>query len=209
MVWDAEGAEAPSSERMLAEALEANRQLSELADGLIEDNALLREQAALLAERDAERDAELERLRADFALLQRMLFGRSSEKSRPGPPGGDGNAADGGGQDRERRGAAGNKRGPGAQAGRRDYSRLPRLEVFWDSPDGGYRCPECGEPFTPLGDHLSGEQLDWQVIVRLAAHCRRRYRRACDCRVPATVMAPGPPKAIGKGLLPTGSSRCC
>ena len=71
---------------MLAEALEANRQLSELADGLIKDNALLREQVARLAERDAERDAELERLRADFAVLQRMLFGRSSEKSRPGPP---------------------------------------------------------------------------------------------------------------------------
>ena len=205
MVWDAEGAEAPSAERMLAEALEANRQLSELADGLIEDNALLREQVARLAERDAERDAELERLRADFAVLQRMLFGRSSEKSRPGPPaGGDGNAAGGGGQDRERRGAAGKKRGPGARAGRRDYSRLPRLEVFWDFPGGGYCCPECGEPFTPLGDHLSGEQLDWQVIVRLVAHCRRRYRRACDCRVPATVMAPGPPKAIGKGLFTNG-----
>ncbi len=189
---------------MLAEALEANRQLSELADGLIEDNALLREQVARLAERDAERDAELEKLRADFAVLQRMLFGRSSEKSRPGPQaGGDGNA-DGGGRDRERRGAAGKKRGPGARAGRRDYSRLPRLEVFWDFPDGGYCCPECGEPFTPLGDHLSGEQLDWQVIVRLAAHCRRRYRRACDCRVPATVMAPGPPKAIGKGLFTNG-----
>jgi hypothetical protein len=43
VVWDAEGAEAPSAECMLAEALEANRQLSELADGLIEDNALLRE----------------------------------------------------------------------------------------------------------------------------------------------------------------------
>jgi len=190
---------------MLAEALEANRQLSELADGLIEDNALLREQVARLAERDAERDAELERLRADFAVLQRMLFGRSSEKSRPEPPaGGDDNAAGGGGQDRERRGAAGKKRGPGARAGRRDYSRLPRLEVFWDFPGGGYCCPECGEPFTPLGDHLSGEQLDWQVIVRLVAHCRRRYRRACDCRVPATVMAPGPPKAIGKGLFTNG-----
>jgi transposase len=190
---------------MLAEALEANRQLSELADGLIEDNALLRKQVARLAARDAERDAELERLRADFAVLQRMLFGRSSEKSRPEPPaGGDDNAAGGGGQDRERRGAAGKKRGPGARAGRRDYSRLPRLEVFWDFPDGGYCCPECGEPFTPLGDHLSGEQLDWQVIVRLVAHCRRRYRRACDCRVPATVMAPGPPKAIGKGLFTNG-----
>jgi transposase len=190
---------------MLAEALEANRQLSELADGLIEDNALLREQVARLAERDAERDAELDRLRADFAVLQRMLFGRSSEKSRPEPPaGGDDNAAGGGGQDRERRGAAGKKRGPGARAGRRDYSRLPRLEVFWDFPDGGYCCPECGEPFTPLGDHLSGEQLDWQVTVRLVAHCRRRYRRPCDCRVPATVMAPGPPKAIGKGLFTNG-----
>ena len=90
MVLNAEGAEAPSAERMLAEALEANRQLSELADGLIEDNALLREQVARLAERDAERDAGLERLRADFAVLQRMLFGRSSEKSRPGPPTGRG-----------------------------------------------------------------------------------------------------------------------
>jgi len=39
------------------------------------------------------------------------------------------------------------------------------------------------------------------VIIRLVAQCRRRYRRACDCRVPATVMAPGPGKAIGKGLF--------
>src|SRR4051794_8935866 len=104
---------------MPAGAPEVNPQLSELADGLIEDNALLREQVARLAERDAERDAELERLRADFAVLQRMLFGRSSEKSRPGPPaGGDGNAAGGGGQDRERRGAAGGERGAGGRGGR-------------------------------------------------------------------------------------------
>jgi transposase len=51
-----------------------------------------------------------------------------------------------------------------------------------------------------LGDHVI-EQLDWEVIVRLAVHCPRRYRRACGCRVPAAVMAPGPPKAIGKGRL--------
>jgi transposase len=73
--------------------------------------------------------------------------------------------------------------------------------VSWDFPGGGYCCPECGEPFSPLGSHASGEQLDWQVTVRVVAHCRRRYKRACDCRVPATVMAPGPPKAIGKGLF--------
>ena len=55
-----------------------------------------------------------------------------------------------------KRGRRGKKRGPGARAGRRDYSRLPRLEVFWDFPDGGYCCLECGEPFTPLGDHCPG-----------------------------------------------------
>ena len=129
-----------------------------------------------------------------------MLFGRSSERSRPGSAGRD----EGGGGRGLDRGSTGKKRGPGARAGRRDYSHLPRVEVSWDFPGGGYCCPECGEPFTPLGDHVSGEQLDWQVIVRLVAHCRRRYRRACGCRVPATVMAPGPPKAIGKGLFSNG-----
>ena len=93
------------------------------------------------------------------------------------------------------------KRGPGAQAGRRDYSHLPRVEVVWDFGGGGYCCPECGTPFTGLGsDHVT-EQLDWLVVVRVRADCRRRYRRACGCRVPATVTAPGPPKAIGKGLF--------
>jgi transposase len=51
---------------------------------------------------------------------------------------------------------------------------------------------------------VSGEQLDWQVIVRVVVHCRRRYKRRCGCRVPATVMAPGPAKAIGKGLFSNG-----
>lgn len=198
VVPDWEDAEAPLRD-VLAAALEANRQLSELAERLLEENARLRA-------RDAERDAELEKLRADFAVLQRLLFGRSSERSRPEPAagGGDGDAAGDGGRPGERGGGKGVKRGPGARAGRRDYSHLPRFEVFWDFPGGGYCCAECGEPFTPLGDHWSGEQLDWQVTVRLVAHCRRRYKRACPCRGPATVMAPGPPKAAGKGLFSNG-----
>ena len=183
----------------LAAALEANRQLAEAAGELREENARLREENARLLERDAERDAELDRMRADLAVLQRMLFGRSSERSRPGPAGRD--DADGGGEPGPDRGSGkGARRGPGARAGRRDYSHMPRVEVIWDFPGGGYCCPECGEPFTLLGDHVS-EQLDWLVTVRVRADCRRRYRRACDCRVQATVMAPGPPKAIGKGLF--------
>jgi hypothetical protein len=45
-------------------------------------------------------------------------------------------------------------------------------------------CPHCGHRYP---------------TVRVLAHCRRRYRRACACPVSATVTAPGPPKAIGKG----------
>jgi transposase len=56
-------------------------------------------------------------------------------------------------------------------------------------------------PFTLLGSDHVAEQLDWLVIVRVRADCPRRYRRACSCRVPATMTAPGPPKAIGKGLV--------
>jgi hypothetical protein len=158
---------------MLAAALEANQELARLVVELREENARLRADNVRLRERDAQRDAELEKLRADLAVLQRMLFGRSSERSCPRPPGGD----EGGGDEqpgRERGNGRGVRRGPGARAGRREYSGLPRFEVCWDFPGGGYCCPECGAPFTLLGDHVSGEQLDWQVIVRLVAHCRRR-----------------------------------
>ncbi len=177
---------------MLAAALEANQELARLVVELREENARLRGQ-------NTQQAAELERLRADVAVLQRMLFGRSSERSGPQPDSCDGEAGE------QRRGGAGGsgetKRGPGARAGRRDYSSLPRVEVVWDFPGGGYCCPQCRQPFTLLGDHVSGQQVDWQVIVRLVAHCRRRYKRVCSCRVPGTVMAPGPPKAIGKGLF--------
>src|SRR6266568_4315188 len=136
VVPDSEGAEA-SLRDVLAAALEANRELARLAGELREENARLRAENAGQA-------AELEKLRADLAVLQRMVFGRSSERSRPGPPGSDGDAAGGQGAGT----GAGRKRGPGARAGRRDYSHLPRFEVFWDFPGGGYCCPECGEPFT-------------------------------------------------------------
>jgi transposase len=192
-VLDSQGAQA-SVEDVLAAALEANQQLTRLVAELREENA-----------RQA---GELERLRADLAVLQRMLFGRSSERSRPEPSGGGdadggGEAVDGGGQQGSADGS-GKTRGPGARAGRRDYSDLPRVEMFWDFAEGGYCCPRCAQPFTVLGDHVSGEQLDWQVIVRVVVHRRRRYKRDCSCRVPATVMAPGPAKAIGKGLFANG-----
>jgi transposase len=178
----------------LARALEANERWQRLAEQLQEENAWLRE-------RDAQREAELVRVSAELAVLQRLVFGRSSERTRPDAAacGGDSDGGDGdGGQ-----AVSGPRRGRGGQAGRRDYSHLPRVEVIWDFADGGYCCPECGSGFAALGDHTV-EQIDWQVLVRVLAHRRRRYQRCCPCQGPKTVMAPGPPKAIGKGLLTNG-----
>ena len=199
---DADGAGTPSAggasaEELLARALEVIDQQSARIDELTRQNTELRELVARQADQLAEANAMI-------AVLQRIVFGRSSEKSGPAPDGDgdDAGAGDGGkpgGRKKEQV-----KRGPGARSGRRDYSGLPRFEVFWDFPGGGYCCPGCGEPFTVLGDHWSGEQLDWQVIIRLVANCQRRYKRACRCPGPVTVIAPGPPKAVGKGLFTNG-----
>jgi predicted phage gp36 major capsid-like protein len=77
VVPDSEGAEA-SLRDVLAAALDANREMARLA-------AVLREENARLRAENAEQAAELERVRADLAVLQRMAFGRSSERARPEP----------------------------------------------------------------------------------------------------------------------------
>ena len=129
-----------------------------------------------------------------------MLFGRSSERARPEPPPADG-GGDAGPDGAAAQGQAAGAGGAGGAAGL--LAPAPGRGDLGLS-GGGYCCPECGTPFTRLGsDHVT-ELLDWLVVVRVAAHCRRRYRRACGCRVPATVTAPGPPKAIGKGLFSNG-----
>jgi hypothetical protein len=73
---------------VLAAALDANRELARLMAELREENGRLRAE-------NAEQAAELGKLRADLVVLQRMAFGRSSERSRPEPPGGAGDAAGG------------------------------------------------------------------------------------------------------------------
>jgi transposase len=202
-----------SAEELLARALEVIGRQSARIDELAGQNAELREQNAQLVRVNEElrevaggQAARLAEVNETLAVLQRMVFGRKSEKDRPGSPagagGGDDCAGEGGGEPSG--GKRKVKRGPGARAGRRDYSHLPRAEVIWDFPGGGYCCQGCGEPFTLLGTHLSGEQLDWQVTIMVRGNCQRRYRKECGCPGPATVMAPGPPKAIGKGLFTNG-----
>jgi transposase len=202
-----------SAEELLARALGVIDRQSARIDELVRENAELREENAQLVRVKEElrglvggQAARLAEANETLAVLQRMVFGRKSEKDRPEPPGGAGAGDDcaGDGEGEPSGGRKKAERGPGARAGRRDYSDLPRVEVIWDFPGGGYCCPGCGEPFTGMGsDHVT-EVLDWKVLVTVAAHCRRRYKRACRCPGPLTVTAPGPPRAIGKGLFTNG-----
>jgi transposase len=187
---------------VLSRALEANKRWEQLAGQLREENAALRAENQRLRERDEQLRAELERVSADLAVLQRLLFGRSSERTRADTA--DGDDAEAGGQaGRGGTGRVEGRRGPGGRAGRRMYAHLPRVEVIWDFDEGGWCCPCCGQLAEGFGDHVV-EQIDWQVLVRVVVHRRRRYRRRCGCGGPKTVTAPGPPKAIGKGLLSNG-----
>jgi transposase len=65
----------------LSRALEANERWERTAAELRAENARLRDEPA-------RRDAELERVNAELAVLKRLVSGRSSERSRPEPPAG-------------------------------------------------------------------------------------------------------------------------
>ncbi len=125
--------DAQASEARLAAVLQENRQLRVDNAWLVEGNVQLCEENHELREQQAQQAAELERLRADLAVLQRLLFGRSSERSCPEASGGEAaDGAGGNGQAGSGRDGGGQKprRGPGARSGRRDYSDPPRFEVF-------------------------------------------------------------------------------
>jgi transposase len=182
---------------VLARVVQANERWERL------DAQLRAVNAALRAENERLR-AENERVSAELAVLQRLVFGRSSERIRPRRAAGDDDDQSGqGDRPGESRAGEAPRRGPGAGAGRRDYSHLPRVEVVWDFAEGGYCCPGCSSPFEVFGEHAA-EQVDWRVTVRVVVHRRRRYRRRCRCEGPRTVTAPGPPKAIGKGRFSNG-----
>jgi len=69
-----------SLREVLAAALEANERLARLAEDLRAENTRLREENARLREELARRDAQIEQMAAELAVLKRLVFGRSSER---------------------------------------------------------------------------------------------------------------------------------
>ena len=154
VVLNAEDTEKLSGDGGLAAALEKIGRLQA-------ENAELRVSLAEVLARDAERAAEMEKLRADLAVLQRMLFGRSSEKSRPEPPTGDGGGDAGGGsdggQDRGRGSGRNVKRGPGGCGRGGGITRTCRgLRCSRISRTAGTTARTAGSRSPPVGSLVRG-----------------------------------------------------
>lgn len=134
-----------------------------------------------------------------------MLFGQSSEKSRPG------SASDVSEEGSGRVGAGvakaakpGRGQQPGSRGhGRRDYSHLQTEEVVQDVAEQLRCCAQCGLAFEFLGAETS-DQIDWRVKLIRIVHRRLRYRRQCDCAGTRTVTAPPAPNPVAKGLFTAG-----
>ena len=156
-------------------------------------------------------EARVAELSEQVAVLSRMLFGRSSEKTRaPAEPGvtGDGDVGDAAAGGFGVSGTGGSKppRGqqPGSRGhGRRDYSHLDTREVIHDVPAEQRCCAGCGIEFERLGVE-SSEQIDWHVQVTRIVHRRLRYRRRCGCAGARTVTAAPAPNPVTKGRFTAG-----
>ncbi len=160
--------------------------------------AALRADKAGLTARVAELAGQVARLQESVTTLSGLLFGASSEKG--------GSLSRGNGREEAARPGGAGKRGqrPGGPGhGRRDRSHLETEERVIDVEAGQRCCAECGEPFEFLGTEDS-EQVDWLVKITRIVWRRRRYRRRCSHRGPATICAPPAPRPVPKGLFTAG-----
>lgn len=189
--------------------------------------AHLEETVAALRAENAELYEIIDKQQALIRKLQRMLFGKKSEKG-PGAPKPDAPGADAAAPEEESAPGTepapspdcGPSPEPGASSpadqagkrprgqrhgapghGRRLYEDLPPREVFHYLPAEECQCPHCGAPYEPNGTEDAIE-IEWEVLIRRLIHRRCKYRRTCSCETtPLLCTAPAPPKLIPKGLL--------
>jgi transposase len=146
----------------------------------------------------AQRDQEIERLKAEVRRLQQQLFGRKTEKHPKGTRAGQT------GPDTQKT-SSGRRRGqqPGrAGHGRRDHSHLPAIVTPLDLPAGERCCPRCHQPYAEFPGTEDSETIEINVRAHRRVIRRKRYRRTCSCPgVPGIITAPGPPRLFAKGIV--------
>ena len=165
-------------------------------ENLPHDTAMLHRLVRDMAAQVSTRDGEIERLRQIVKELQRMRFGRRSERLDPDQLalGLEDLDADIAGLEESQPGPAPSPAGPGPR--RKPLSdHLAREDVTLDVP--GDTCPDCGGPRHPIGESVS-EMLDW-VPATLRVLRIRRPKYVCR-RCVTIAQAPAPERVIAGGL---------
>jgi transposase len=158
----------------------------------------------------AERDRQIEALKAKLVWLQQQMFGRKTEQTKERSAEAEADAcgtdtAEGtpGPRDTPKR-----RRGqqPGAEGhGRKRREGLPTEVISHDLASDKRCCPRCGQPFAEFPGTEDSEEIHWEVRLVRRVHRRKRYRPTCACGAGAGfVAAPCPPKLIPKGMFSVG-----
>jgi transposase len=148
-------------------------------------------------EREAQLQAEVDRLQALLRLREQQLFGRKTEAgaaTEPAVP----PATPAASLPRRPRGQQRGRPGPK----RRDYSHLPAVVEDHELPPEQGCCARCGQPFADFPGTEDAILLEVEVRAHRRVIRRHRYRPTCSCAAhPGIVIAPPPPRLIPKSFL--------
>ena len=193
---------------------------AELPNDIEALKSMVLERDTVIAERDtaiAERDALIVAKDHTIAILQRLHFGRKSEKRRNLPP-----TSDAIGQGhlfhadliQEAQRAAEERRVQGEiivhapkretkRKGRRKHfpDHLPRVTTHYELEDEACECAKCGGKLHRIGEEATKELERLETTI---VHEIRRAKYACRQCTDGVTTAPGADRVIDKGLLGPG-----
>jgi len=131
----------------------------------------------------------IQELEARNNLLNKMVFGRKSEKKESEEP--DVTIS-------KNRGATRGHTGHG----RKIPENLPEREKIIDLPEEKKFCSFCGKPYIEIGLEEVSSEVCVEKVYYLKKIKRKVYKKSCHCPNPI-ITAPAPPKIIPKGKFST------
>ena len=192
-----------------------------LYDELLVENQLLREEIALLKQRNAEQEQEIASLKAQLqevdelkalvaelnakiAKLNKMLFGKKSERSKKdrdesakddassAPPSNDGESVTP--KPPRKRGGGGRNAIP---------KHIPRRDIRVSLPPDERCCATCGAEYESMGVEISEVLNAIPMIVEALRVIRERLKPVCSCSGNKIVIAEMPIRTIDRGSVTT------
>ena len=158
-----------------------NRRIALLEEELKEKDATIKE----LRQENEKLQKRIEELEARNNLLNKMVFGRKSEKKES-----EGSHT----TISKKRGATRGHTGHG----RKIPENLPEREEIIDLSEEKKFCSFCGKPYIQIGLEEVSSEVCVEKIYYLKRIKRKVYKKTCHCPNPI-VTTPAPPKIIPKG----------